>query len=82
MRGLTILFHSKGDGERAMIEASNELRVVRGELENLMDLIATKVRLTACVIPIILYLSWLYPPSFSLKFEYINLHFIKLGNDQ
>jgi len=33
---------SKGDGERAMIEASNELRVVRGELENLMDLIATK----------------------------------------
>ena len=35
---------SKGDGERAMLEASNELRVVRDELENLMDIISTKVR--------------------------------------
>ena len=34
---------SKGDGERAMLEASNELRVVRDELENLMDIISTKV---------------------------------------
>jgi len=33
---------SKGDGERAMLEASNELRVVRDELENLMDIISTK----------------------------------------
>lgn len=34
---------SKGDGERAMFEASNELRVVRDELENLMEIISTKV---------------------------------------
>ena len=37
------LLCSKGDGERAMLEASNELRVVRDELENLMDIISTKV---------------------------------------
>ena len=36
-------FFSKGDGERAMMEASNELRVVKNELENLMDIISTKV---------------------------------------
>ena len=32
----------KGDGEKAMLEASNELRVVRDELENLMEIISTK----------------------------------------
>lgn len=41
--GLTEVCFSKGDGERAMLEASNELRVVRDELENLMDIISTKV---------------------------------------
>ena len=32
----------KGDGEKAMLEASNELRVVRDELENLLEIISTK----------------------------------------
>ena len=49
---LNLFVFSKSDGEKAMLEASTELRIVRGELENLMAIIDTKV----CYV--ILYNMW------------------------
>ena len=43
-----------------MLEASNELRVVRDELENLMDIISTKVSYKVSYLLYLMILSKIY----------------------